>query len=59
MTKPLNALVAVALLAGAITLHAQQPATDAQTPEEGSFRFRTGVELINVTATVSDSRTFS
>jgi Ca-activated chloride channel family protein len=55
MTNPLNALVAVAAMAGAITLHAQQPETPPQAPEEGSFRFRTGVELINVTATVSDS----
>ena len=55
MTKPLHALVAVAALAGAITLKAQQPETTPQTPQEDSFRFRTGVELINVTATVSDA----
>src|SRR5580765_5124110 len=44
-----------ALLANAlvvISLHAQQP--PPQNPEDG-FRFRSGVELINVTASVSDA----
>ena len=35
-----------------VSLHAQQPAS--QSPEEG-FRFKSGVELINVTASVSDA----
>ena len=39
----------VAVIVAATTLQAQQADQDA-----GSFRFRTGVELINVTATVSD-----
>ena len=42
----------VAVLFGAQTLGGQQRPSDA---DEG-FRFRTGVELINVTATVTDSR---
>jgi Ca-activated chloride channel homolog len=42
-------VVAVVVLA-AVTLHGQQPAQDG-----GSFRFKTGVELINVTATVADA----
>ena len=51
----LAALTAAGLLAGAlpeVRVHAQQPP-----PEQGdnqSFRFKTGVELINVTATVTD-----
>ena len=51
----LAALTAAGLLAGALPegrVHAQQPP-----PEQGdnqSFRFKTGVELINVTATVTD-----
>ena len=40
----------VAVITAATTLQAQQPEQDP-----GSFRFRTGVELINVTATVSDA----
>jgi Ca-activated chloride channel family protein len=43
------ALMAMAL--GVIALHAQQP---AQNPETG-FRFKSGVELINVTASVFDA----
>ena len=52
----LAALTAAGLLAGAlpgVRVHAQQPP-----PEQGdnqSFRFKTGVELINVTATVTDA----
>jgi Ca-activated chloride channel family protein len=54
MTTPFHSgLVVAGTLAGMVALHAQQ---DASPPgnQEGSFRFRTGVELINVTATVSD-----
>ncbi len=40
----------VAVVVAAATLQGQQPAQDG-----GSFRFKTGVELINVTATVSDA----
>lgn len=43
------ALIAAATSVGLVTISAQQPPKDDQT-----FRFRTGVELINVTATVTD-----
>src|ERR1700682_3444471 len=44
----------IALLA--MSVHGQQP-PPAQTPvgQDDGFRFKSGVELINVTATVSDS----
>ena len=45
--------IPLALLAGLSTLVAQQPAEPRQ--ETQSFRFRTGVELINVNATVTDA----
>ena len=45
--------VPLALVAGLTTLLAQQP--QQQPPGRDSFRFRTGVELINVTATVTDA----
>ena len=46
--------LALALLAGgAFTVWAQQPDDHA---DDRAFRFRTGVELINVTATVTDTR---
>jgi VWFA-related protein len=45
-----SALAAAAFLVGLVTASAQQPSQDDKT-----FRFRTGVELINVTATVTDS----
>src|SRR5262245_14380652 len=53
-----TALVAAAA-ALVVSLHAQTPATQPQTPvrpngDEQGFRFKSGVELINVTATVSD-----
>ena len=44
--------LAAALAAAIATVAAQEP----QDPAVESFRFRTGVELINVTATVSDGR---
>ena len=51
MTRIHVALVAAVVVAsGAATLTAQQPRTGNQ----DSFRFKSGVELINVTATVSD-----
>src|ERR1051325_2367413 len=45
----LRVIVAIAVTA-AVTSHAQQPPANEQ-----SFRFKSGVELINVTATVSDA----
>jgi Ca-activated chloride channel homolog len=48
-----RALVVAAF--GAAALHAQAPQTpQPQAPVDPGFRFRSGVELINVTATVSD-----
>jgi VWFA-related protein len=50
----ITALVAISLaVAGGLRLGAQQPQEPQQ---EKSFRFRTGVELINVNATVTDAR---
>src|SRR6266851_5870331 len=47
--------VAVAAAAIVVSLHGQQPPSTGRAPEqEGGFRFRSGIELINVTATVSD-----
>ena len=48
--------IAAALVAAAAALGAQQPPA-APLPDEGrdSYRFKSGVELVNVTATVSDS----
>ena len=55
MSKVSAAAAAVALLV--VSLHGQQPQTPARPPdgEQGAFRFKSGVELINVTATVSDA----
>ena len=50
----LAALASAGFLAGArleVRVHAQQPAEQG---DNQSFRFKTGVELINVTATVTD-----
>jgi VWFA-related protein len=41
------------ILLGAVTLQGQQDR--GQSTDQGSFRFKTGVELINVTATVTDT----
>jgi VWFA-related protein len=50
----LIAATSIALLAGAV-LAAQQREPGAGEQSQDGFRFRTGVELINVTATVTDS----
>src|SRR5712691_9777166 len=45
----------VAVAAIVVSLHGQQPLSTGRAPEqEGGFRFKSGIELINVTATVSD-----
>jgi Ca-activated chloride channel family protein len=52
-----SAFTAVVLIAAMATLGAQQPSS-SQRDDSGSndpFRFRSGVDLINVTATVSDA----
>jgi VWFA-related protein len=49
------AVVALVSVAPGVPLHGQQSPPAQRPPEqEGSFRFRSGIELINVTATVSD-----
>src|ERR1700724_569915 len=46
---------ATGLLAAALALHGQQPQAPVRPEGDASaFRFKSGVELINVTATVSD-----
>jgi Ca-activated chloride channel family protein len=65
-TRLFAAFVALAMLAGARPIRAQQPQPQQQQPpppppqqgndkDSQSFRFRTGVELVNVTATVTDA----
>src|SRR5580765_5119343 len=45
-----------AVMAGlVVTLHGQQPLPQPPDADQGAFRFKSGVELINVTATVSDT----
>ena len=50
-------VLAVAVATAAVTLTAQQPTSSAGAGDDGRVRgrFRSGVELINVTATVSDA----
>jgi Ca-activated chloride channel family protein len=51
-----SALFALAILCLVAVMHAQQPAAGAARQDDGGpYRFKSGVELINVTATVSDS----
>lgn len=44
---------AVVVFAGAVTLQGQQDR--GQSTDQGSFRFKSGIELVNVTATVTDA----
>ena len=54
MRNPVRQLAAMALIA--VSLHAQEPSPAAPAqPGDNAFRFRSGVELINVTATVTDA----
>src|SRR4029077_6689319 len=53
-------IVATAVALLVVSLHGRQPPQPAQPParpggEEPGFRFKSGVELVNVTATVSDA----
>src|SRR5436309_9147923 len=52
----MKTLTLAALATTAVSLHGQQPPPASPTQQgSDSFRFKSGVELINVTATVSDS----
>jgi VWFA-related protein len=51
---PKHSMVVAALVTGALLAAARPEAQQAQDDKQ-SFRFRTGVELINVTATVTDA----
>lgn len=55
--RPYALLVAVAVLARGSLEGQQQPTALAQPRQEseGAFRFRSGIELVNVTATVTDA----
>jgi Ca-activated chloride channel homolog len=53
---PLNRVAALLILAAAATISAQEQPQERQGSQQETFRFRSGVELINVTATVSDGR---
>jgi Ca-activated chloride channel family protein len=48
-------LIVAAIAIWVVSAHAQQPQSQAPPQTQDSFRFKSGVELINVTATVSDS----
>src|SRR5438477_815550 len=48
-------LIVAALGMMVVSVHGQQPPPAQQPPTPDSFRFKSGVELINVTATVSDA----
>ena len=53
MSRALVATLASTFLV--VSLHGQQTAPPRQREDQGSFRFKSGVELINVTATVTDA----
>jgi Ca-activated chloride channel homolog len=56
VTLPRAVLVVVAVLAAAMSLRAQQPSGAGPSADgRDSTRFRSGVDLVNVTATVSDA----
>ena len=57
MTMRVSIVLAVAVAAAVATLAAQQPASSVGAEDDGhrGARFRGGVELVNVTATVSDA----
>ena len=52
----LTRVAVLAALAAVATVSAQERPQERQGSDQESFRFRSGVELINVTATVSDGR---
>src|SRR5829696_2751984 len=52
----LKRIAALLALAAATTVSAQERPQERQGSDQETFRFRSGVELINVTATVSDGR---
>ena len=52
----LKRVAALLALAAVTTVSAQERPQERQGSDQESFRFRSGVELINVTATVSDGR---
>jgi VWFA-related protein len=57
MTNPTRvSAAAIGLLAMVASLRAQQTAVQPGNQDDPAFRFRSGVELINVTATVVDSK---
>ncbi len=47
--------IVAALATGVVSVHGQQPQSAPPQQNSDQFRFKSGVELINVTATVSDS----
>jgi VWFA-related protein len=53
LKRPLSVFTAVLAILVA-SLHAQQPSSPERSKADEQFRFRSGVELINVTATVAD-----
>jgi Ca-activated chloride channel family protein len=54
--KTCRRLVVVAVLGVlAVSAHGQQPTTTPRPAQEDTYRFKSGIELINVTASVSDA----
>ena len=53
--RTITAAVAIALLASLVVAVGAQQDANRSPDEDGGFRFKSGVELINVTTTVSDS----
>src|SRR5690349_17045264 len=53
--KTIGAAAVVLLAVSTLSGQQQQQSTSDDQPQGDSFRFRSGVELINVTATVTDS----
>jgi Ca-activated chloride channel family protein len=54
MMKRVSTSLAALLMASAVLLSAQTQSAPPAQPEPQSFKFRTGIELINVNATVTD-----
>jgi Ca-activated chloride channel family protein len=55
MATRCRSIVAVFIGVLAVSMHAQQPSTARPQTSDDGFRFKSGIEVINVTATVSDA----
>src|SRR3954466_10754048 len=55
MATRCRSIVAAFIGVLAVSMHAQQPSTARPQTSDDGFRFKSGIEVINVTATVSDA----